>query len=315
MKKLLVLFIVVILLTIGNFAQARDYGSFEIPDPDEALQLSENQVIAIAKGNIRSGGLGASRVVEYFGKAHCALLSNAAKEAGFTATEAQGLVDVALIEKRTLKGKGSQALTNFYDKLDKKRAERGTSLDSTKADILTEVDRRIAEAKADIILKIDQAKKDGLTEGKSYVDQVAETRLTEGKSYIDEAMKPINDEKTGLKATYTLAQKANDDLIQVNQQLDQMDTTWGVALDDVHSKIKANSEAINKVDRKARLAYAVGNYLSDRVKVNKDKSTGSNKIVLPNTVDGQYVEIGEKVLPEEKPKDSAPASKKSAECK
>ena len=61
--------------------------------------------------------------VDYFGDAHQRIMANEAQEAGFTKQQALDLVIKAVSEKRTLKGRGPEALSNFYFALDKKREE------------------------------------------------------------------------------------------------------------------------------------------------------------------------------------------------
>lgn len=124
MKKFTVATIMVTMLVVMFQAQAQTTQEGIItPDRDKQYDTwSEGEIVNIIKGTIRPG-LGKGSVVEYFGDAHKKALVNEARVAGFSEIEAQALLDKALIEKKTLKGRGPEALTNFYLALDSKREE------------------------------------------------------------------------------------------------------------------------------------------------------------------------------------------------
>lgn len=304
-------------------------------DPEEQIETwSEKEIAKVSRGSVRvRAGLTKADGVEYFGPAHQNILLNSAKEAGFTAVEAQGLFDTALMEKKSLGG--IKALENFYKALDAKRAEKEAAL-ALEIKTLTDQVTKLTSAPAPnsdasvTVSPLDAklAELNKLIEEFKALKQTATSTTTEPKS-IEDRVKAVevrlDDEKTGLGATYNLAQSTSD-------RLDQMDKVWGETVEETNAAIRQIDKKVIVVNAKAENLAVAQTYLSSpdgkerkkglgllylarngkfRTKNREDAAKYSAGLTLPNTVD-QSVDISKEVLPEET-KDSTPSGEKKCE--
>ena len=328
MKKIVVIMIMV--ATVVSLAQVTwSYDTFDVDDPDRQSTWSEGELKEVIKGNVRPG-LGKKSVVEYFGDAHCKSLLNQAKEAGFTATEAQDLVTKALVEKKTLKGRGPQALSNFYTTLDKKRAEKQEAL-ALEIETLKEQVAKLQlrpQPTAAPIVTVSAEPADYQASIKKMQESVKEWQeRANGSVPAEDPLAVAQEAKKAADEALQLAQSTSDGLQQTNARLDQMDQAWGQVVQETYTAIRQLDKKVQKVDAKVDNLAVAQTYISSsdkeerkkglgllylarngkfRTKNTKDARQYSTGLSLPNPVGN--IDINKGVLLEEK-KDSAPRAK------
>ncbi len=133
MKRTSLFLILLLVATNECFGQV-SLQTITVDDPEKQDTWSLDQLGEVVI-HYAPAGLSKGQVVEYFGNAHKAILSAQAQEAGFNKVEAEDLVKKADSERKTLKGGGTEALSNFYATLDFKRVQRKQDLEKRIADM------------------------------------------------------------------------------------------------------------------------------------------------------------------------------------